>query len=79
MANYMKVASIVGPLTLSSTGFLYLYDRRKEYIADSVFQRGLLHLKRDTLITDFCGDKVEPGWMITREKKPGENWVKYSF
>lgn len=39
----------------------------------------MLHLKRDTLITDFCGDNLTPGWLISREKKPGENWVKYSF
>jgi allantoicase len=30
-------------------------------------------------VADFCGENIKPGWMVTREKKPGENWVKYSL
>ena len=28
---------------------------------------------------NVCGEKVQPGWLVTREQKAGENWVKYSL
>lgn len=30
-------------------------------------------------MTDFCGEDIQPQWLITREARPNENWVKYTF
>jgi hypothetical protein len=30
-------------------------------------------------VIDFCGDSIQPGWFISRDKRPGENWIKYEF
>ena len=56
-----------------------MHTKRGEYLKDPVLQRGLLHLRKDQRVADFCGENIKPGWMISREKKPGENWVKYSL
>jgi len=60
-------------------GFGYLYTKRTEYLADPVLQRALMHLEKDQRVLDFCGETIKPGWLITREVAPGENWVKYSL
>ena len=39
----------------------------------------MLHLRKDQRVTDFCGDNIAPGYFITRDKRPGENWVKFEF
>lgn len=28
-------------------------------------------------MTDFCGDNIKPGFMVSKERRAGENWVKY--
>jgi hypothetical protein len=38
-----------------------------------------LHLQKDQRVADFCGDSIKPGWLISRDKRPGENWVKYEL
>jgi hypothetical protein len=30
-------------------------------------------------VADFCGDDIKPGMMVSRDKRPGENWVKYEL
>ena len=79
MSNFYKIAQYTLPLTAGSATGLYLYTKRNEYLADPVLQRGLMHLKRDQRVADFCGENINPGWMISREKKPGENWIKYTL
>jgi hypothetical protein len=44
-----------------------------------VLRRALLHLAKDQRVADFCGEDIRPGWMITRAKLPGENWVKFEL
>lgn len=44
-----------------------------------MLNRALLHLQKDRRVTDFCGESIKPSWMITREKRPGENWVKFEL
>ena len=77
--NLMRVASLAIPGSILSSAGIYIYQRRKEYLRDPVLQRGLLHLRKDQRVADFCGDNIKPGWMVSKEKKPGENWVKYSL
>ena len=64
---------------MSAMGLGYLYTKRTEYLADPVLQRALMHLEKDQRVLDFCGETIKPGWLITREIAPGENWVKYSL
>lgn len=75
----MKVASIAVPLSMASTGGFFLYRKRAEYLADPVLNRALLHLAKDQRVADFCGDEIKPGILISRDKRPGENWVKYEL
>ena len=72
-------ASIIVPGLLSALGGAYLYTKRTEYLSDPVLQRALMHLEKDQRVLDFCGETIKPGWLITREVAPGENWVKYSL
>lgn len=39
----------------------------------------MLHLKNDQRVADFCGADIQPGWLISRDRRAGENWVKYEF
>ena len=39
----------------------------------------LMQLKRDTRVVDFCGEGIQVGYMVSREQKDGESWVKYKF
>ena len=73
----MQTASMVMPATLMGCSGLYFYYKRSEYLSDPVLKRALMHLEKDQRVLDFCGEKIQPGWLVTRENKAGENWVKY--
>jgi hypothetical protein len=36
-------------------------------------------LRNDQRIIDFCGDDVNPGWVIQRKMSATDNWVKYDL
>ncbi len=65
------------PATVMLAGGAYMYKKRSEYLADPVLQRAIMHLKKDQRVIDFCGNDIKPGFLVTREQSPGENWVKY--
>jgi len=67
------------PSALIVGGGAYAYTKRCEYLADPVLQRAFLHLKKDQRVLDFCGDNIQPGFLVTRQQSPGENWVKYEL
>ena len=75
----MKVVSIAAPFATLSGGAYYWHLKRNEYLSDPVLSRALKHLAKDQRVADFCGEDIKPGFMITREKRPGENWVKYEL
>lgn len=75
----MKTLQVAVPSTMVLGGGLYAYLKRREYLADPVLQRAILHLKRDQRVVDFCGDNIQPGFLVTRQQSPGENWVKYEL
>jgi len=79
MANILKGVQVGIPAAILGSGGFYLMKKRNDYLEDPVLKRGLKHLMRDQRVADFCGDKITPGWMVTREKRPGENWVKYEL
>lgn len=62
-----------------STGAYYYQGRRTAYLQDPVMQKALLHLQKDYRVVDFCGQSIEPCFWVTRDKKPGENWVKFDL
>jgi hypothetical protein len=64
---------------MASTAGFFFMRKRNEYLQDPVLARALLHLAKDQRVADFCGEDIMPGWMITRAKIPGENWVKYEL
>ena len=76
---FMKFASIGVPTLMLGSGGYFWNKKRNEYLSDPVLNRALKHLKKDRRVSDFCGDNIEPGWIITRNKRPGENWVKYEM
>lgn len=57
----------------------YLFWKRREYLGDPILQRALLHLSKDQRVIDFCGDSIKPGYLVTRQTQPGENWIKYEL
>jgi hypothetical protein len=57
----------------------YFYWQRRTYLSDPILQRGLAHLTKDQRVTDFCGESIKPGWIITKNKRAGENWVQYKL
>lgn len=75
----MRYASLGVPAMGLGIAGIYLNRKRSDYLKDPVLNRALLHLKKDQRVIDFCGDSIEPGWFISRDKRPGENWVKYEF
>lgn len=75
----MNLLTIGVPTAALGGGGFYLHTKRTEYLQDPVLTRALLHLKKDYRVADFCGEQIEAGWMITREKRPGENWIKYDL
>jgi hypothetical protein len=78
-ANALKVLSVICPTGIVGAGGAWFYNRRREYLADPVLQRALLHLRKDQRVTDFCGENIQPGWMITRTKPTTENFVKFEL
>jgi len=75
----MKAASFVLPTSLVGGSGYFFYYKRNEYLQDPVLSRALLQLKKDYRVVDFCGQSLEPGWMISREKRAGDNWIKYDL
>ena len=71
--------SIGVPTAIASSTALYFKLKRDEYLSDPVLTRAIAHLKKDYRVVDFCGQELQPAFMITREKRPGENWVKYDL
>lgn len=75
----MKVASIAVPLGITGTAGFVLNQKRNDYLSDPILNRALMHLAKDQRVADFCGDDIQPGWLITRDQRPNENWVKYEL
>ena len=67
------------PSSLVFGGGLYAYYKRSQYLGDPILQRAILHLKKDQRVIDFCGENIQPGILVTRETKAGENWIKYEL
>ena len=57
------------------------YQKRKANLEDPVLKRALQHIRNDQRIIDFCGEDVNPGWIISKKVGGGadENWVKFDF
>ena len=76
-ATKMVYLAVPSSIVLGSGS--YMYFKRREYLADPVLQRAILHLKKDQRVIDFCGDNIKPGFLVTRTQGSGENWVKYEL
>ena len=74
-----KALQIAVPSSLVLGGGVYAYKKRCEYLADPVLQRAIMHLKRDQRVIDFCGENIQPGFLVTREQSNTENWIKYEL
>ena len=72
------LGKVLSPGLVLGPGGYWLYSKRRESLNHPVFQRGLLHLQNDQRIVDFCGEGVKPGWWISVNGDPTENYVKFS-
>lgn len=59
-------------------GFYY-YQLRQKHLSHPILKRALLHLEKDQRIVDFCGDEIQPGWLISKKEQHGDNWVKFDL
>ena len=41
--------------------------------------RAIMHLQTDTRIVDFCGDSIKPGYWISVNSDPKDNYIKFDF
>ena len=73
---FLKAAS---PFIVVSPIVSWVYFKRKNNINHPIMQRSLLHLKKDQRILDYCGENIRPGFWITVNRDPIENYVKFGF
>ena len=67
------------PLLLLVPGGIWAYNKRNQNINHPIMRRGLLELQNDQRIKDFCGDNLRPGYWITVNSDPIENYMKFNF
>jgi hypothetical protein len=41
--------------------------------------RAFLHLLKDQRVLDFCGENIKPGYWITVNEDPADNYIKFGF
>ena len=73
---YVKVAAPF--ITIGPLGF-WAYNKRKSNIDHPIMQRAMLHIKRDQRIIDFCGDNLRPGYWVSVNESPSDNYIKFGF
>eukprot|EP00347_Sterkiella_histriomuscorum_P020837 403336275 len=67
------------PVLIGVPTTIYGIKRRSEFLADPVMQRAILNLQNDKRVIDFCGENIQPGWIISKKQQPSDNWVKYDL
>jgi len=73
---FLKIAS---PFLVVTPVASWAYYKRKNTISHPVMQRSLLFLQKDQRIIDYCGDNLRPGYWISVNKDPTENYIKFGF
>ena len=41
--------------------------------------RALMHLYTDNRIVDFCGENIKPGYWVSVNSDPKDNYIKFDF
>jgi len=78
-AETLKSLSYALPTTAFVLAGSVFYFTRRSYLQDPVLQRGLLHLKKDQTVVDFCGENIKPLLWITKDYRAGESWITYEL
>ena len=75
----MLMAKISSPFVVATPFGLWAWNKRRTYLRHPVLQRALMHLNQDQRVLDFCGNQIKPGYWITVNEDPNENYVKFDF
>jgi hypothetical protein len=65
-------------LVVTPVGY-WAYNKRQTAINHPVMQRAFMHIKKDQRVLDFCGESIKPGYWITVNEDPTDNYVKFGF
>lgn len=76
MSIYLKLGS---PLILTVPIGYWAYNKRQTALRHPVLSRAMMHLKKDQRILDFCGDTIKPGYWITVNENPTDNYIKFDL
>ena len=78
-SNFGMLLKISSPFVILTPFGYWGYNKRQKAIAHPVMQRAMLHLQKDQRVLDFCGENIKPGYWITVNEDPTENYVKFDF
>jgi hypothetical protein len=76
MAFYLKASS---PFIISLPIGFWAYQKRETNLSHPVMRRAMLQLQKDKRVIDFCGENLRPGYWITVNEDPVENYIKFGF
>merc|ERR1740117_811537 len=77
MNNIIKIlgtTSVIG----GSAGY-WAYNKRESALQHPVMRRALLELQKDPRVHDFCGENLRPGWRMTTNEDPVDNYITLKF
>ena len=72
----LKVSS---PFVVIAPAGYWAYNKRKNALRHPVMARAYAHLLKDQRIIDFCGENIKPGYWITINEDPVDNYIKFGF
>lgn len=76
MSFYLKASA---PFVISVPIGFWAYKKRETNLNHPVMKRAMLQLQQDKRVIDFCGDNLYPGYWISVNEDPVENYIKFGF
>ena len=61
----LKYFAYSTPLVIGATSYLF-FENRKSKLDNPITERALKVLQSDKRVVDFCGDNIQPGWVIKK-------------
>ena len=78
-SKYMLFLKMSSPFVVGAPIGYWAYNKRVTTLKHPAMNRALLQLQRDQRVIDFCGDNLKPGYWITVNQDPTENYIKFDF
>ena len=83
MTSFVAKAPLIlkysSPVLMVTPIGYWLYNKRRTALQHPVMHRALLHLQMDNRIVDFCGENIKPGYWISVNEDPTDNYIKFDF